>query len=296
VSLAALVRCRCWEDGLVTEPPVPRELISVDDENCLHVALPTEDERYAEFVRWEQNACAHEDFTYAYEGIGSGATVSAFLDALYYAGEDHFPVLLAEIDAGPTSPEESARCLEELEFFRAHTDFGTATTLFDDESGAALRRRVPGMDWFIGANPWRIGLDEDGFFVRRLVDPPATAQEWGPGATRPSRSAAATARDEEVFRATLFSQEVVLEPVEGIDAWVRDAERLVMIRLVALDRPGEITVALDRPIESPDGQDYPRRLRVEDAPIPPETFATVVDSLTTVFRASVEIRQPVNWC
>jgi len=40
MGLDASVSCRCWQDGVTTAPPVPRELIMYKEESGLDLAIP----------------------------------------------------------------------------------------------------------------------------------------------------------------------------------------------------------------------------------------------------------------
>ena len=42
--------------------------------------------------------------------------------------------------------------------------------------------------------------------------------------------------------------------------------------------------------------EYPRRLHVERRPVRPEEFLSILEPLERIFRASVAVGNPVEWC
>ncbi|MFL0293188.1 hypothetical protein ACJH6J_19350 [Mycobacterium sp. SMC-18] len=73
MGLDAHVACNCFRDGLCTEPPVPRTMLTInecgdveliDEQNCdVDVANDVYD--------WTIHACAHEDMVLVSEWVGN---------------------------------------------------------------------------------------------------------------------------------------------------------------------------------------------------------------------------------
>lgn len=68
MGLDAFVPCRCWQEGLTSEPPTPRALI-VWTEGELDLTLPYDgnEELYSRFDGWKHDCCEHKDIEYAAE-------------------------------------------------------------------------------------------------------------------------------------------------------------------------------------------------------------------------------------
>lgn len=267
MGLDAFVRCRCWQDGLTTEPPVPRELIVEDDEGCLTLRLPYEgnEEPHHLLDSWlRSGACAHPRMAYASEHISNWSGYRLFQQALRSAGCEHFPVLCGELPNanGGLLPTESARrALEELARFVETAFAGARTRLVDDETGSVLATHVAaysGVFMYDGSTGHHVGVDPHGFFVLDTTPEP----------------------NEEIFRASTLTQEVV-------------ADRLV--RFTDLDGGAVVTVELSGPVRAEPGGSHPRRLRVETVLTDTAEFGYILEPLTTVFRASIETGNPVHW-
>ncbi|QDT52237.1 hypothetical protein Pan44_02460 [Caulifigura coniformis] len=66
MGLDATVMCTCLRDGTITEPPFPREWLTVDDEE--NVCLKGEhdsDANWRAFDRWMLSCCRHEGMNLA---------------------------------------------------------------------------------------------------------------------------------------------------------------------------------------------------------------------------------------
>lgn len=295
MGLDAEVRCRCWEDGLTADPPVPRERVKVGEGNELWLSDMQHNE-YLTFRQWKQDACPHPDMEFASAHIGTWHGYGRFRNALWEAGRELFPVLEAELptaNGGLMAPEQAARALEELELFKI-ADLGESTKLVDEADDRVLDYWSGGTGMFFGANPWRIGFDPAGLFVRNVAEDP----------------------EREEFRATRLAQEALgdqlrkwrHEPAVRLsEEWLARPKPLWVIRLTNLDNSAQLTLALDEPIgamrtQQPDGRwlwdgtgHYPQRLSVVTEAATAEEYAYVLEGLTTVFRAAVEVGQPVQW-
>jgi hypothetical protein len=176
MGLDAGVRCRCWEEGKTTPCPFPEHVLRSDDMDMLELDLPWEgnEEMHRQFEIWRRQCCAHEDMWLAIEYISNWSGVRAFQHALRSAGGARFSTLLAQIpdlNGGRTQPEIAMLCLAELEVFSALGAFGSQVWLFDAETGSRIHNYIEAYEGvFIlcgKGEPYRIGLDHNGCFVRR---------------------------------------------------------------------------------------------------------------------------------
>lgn len=317
----AMVYCRCWLDGTVTEPPIPRDLLETDMFGRPQPTVPFEgnEDLYRTLDSWvHHGGCVHEDMQYARANIGNWFGYREFLSAVDHAGPDRFPTLIAELatwNGGETLPEQAAAALVELADFKQATDLGASTLLLEEGSTQVLwswDRTSEGV--FRWEHPWRLGLDAKGFYVRVVIGPPhATAHR--PDSMRIPADPAVPLR--EVFRSKWFTQDVLgdrladwgHEPGVSLTLpWIARPHTLWVTRLRALDTGSEIVLPLVKPIgasetATPGGAPrwdddvcYPGRLRVDIRPTSATEFAYALNGLTTVFRASVEIGMPVVWC
>ncbi|MFC5744039.1 hypothetical protein [Actinomadura rugatobispora] len=267
MGLDAYVRCRCLQDGLTTEPPVPADLIVEDEDGYLDLSVPYEgnEELFHAFGEWQQyHACAHEDMEIVSVRVSNWYGYRLFQEALHGAGRERFPVLCTELpkaNGGHMSPESARRALAELDRFTA-AHLAAVTWLVDDETGERLIESIESYDGVFvldGTTGRRAGVDPRGFFVRDVTAEP----------------------HREEFRAVRFTQ----EPVDAGHVRFRD-----------LDSGTEAAVPLAGPVRA-DGQGrYPRRMRVDTVQARADDFTYILEPLRQVFRASVETGNPVSWC
>src|SRR4051812_46293720 len=95
MGLGAGVRCACWEAGKVSEPPVPRERLYVDETDQLAIdpdCYSEEDEE--KLWEWMGSACEHPGMCYASEYVASYHFCQAFEAALREAGEERFGAVI----------------------------------------------------------------------------------------------------------------------------------------------------------------------------------------------------------
>ncbi|MBO2447052.1 hypothetical protein J4573_08120 [Actinomadura barringtoniae] len=266
MGLDAFVRCRCWQDGLTSEPPVPRALIAEDAEGYLDLTIPYEgnEELHHAFGAWVlSGACPHEDMEQAMVRVSNWSGYRAFQETLRQAGCERFPVLCAELpngNGGSMEPELAARALDELAHFRQGDLPVHETRLVDAETGGTLATHIAGYRGVFvwdGSTGHQAGVDPRGFFVRDLEEP-----------------------HEERFRAVRLAQK-------------RIADR--QVEFTDLDRGTTTVIELSGPIGAePDGT-YPGELKVVTERVTAAAFAYILEPLTTVFSASVEIGNPVMW-
>jgi hypothetical protein len=277
MGLDAYVPCRCWQDGVTSAPPVPRDLIVADEDLWLGLSVPYEgNERlHHEFDRWVvEQACAHRRMHLASVRVANWASYRLFQQALATAGWERFPTLhgyLPDVNGGSLPAASAASALAELRQFGAEERLGTWTHLIDEQTGARLAFGVPAyegvfiMDGRAGKD---VGADEGGLFIRdRNQTPPP-----------------------EEFRSPRFSQEVIGDTPDG---------RCRVLRLTDAATSKQFVVPLTRPIgaaaSGSDRGSYPRQLRVESTGVTGADFDYIVEPLTTVLRAAESAGNPVVW-
>jgi hypothetical protein len=118
MGLDAFVSCRCWQDGLTTPPPVPRELI-VYTEDGLDLTIPYDgnEDLYRDLDNWvHSGACGHEKMDQASVHVSNWTGYRLFQEALKAAGWQHFPTLQAYLPQSnggvatrPGSPPRAGR-------------------------------------------------------------------------------------------------------------------------------------------------------------------------------------------
>jgi hypothetical protein len=268
MGLDAYVRCRCLQDGLTTEPPVPAALIVEDEAGYLDLSVPFEgnEELFHAFDKWrERGACPHEDMEIASVRVSNWCGYRHFQQALRNAGRDRFPVLCGELpdgNGGHMQAGSARRALAELDAFTASAYLGADTWLVDAETDERLIESIEAYEGVFvldGTTGRRAGVDPRGFFVRDVT-------------VEPHR---------EEFRAVRFTQE---QAGEG------------RVRFRDLDSGTEVTVPLAGPVRA-DGEGwYPRHLRVDTVLARADDFSHIVEALREVFRASVGTGNPVSWC
>ncbi|MEV5569596.1 hypothetical protein AB0L06_06075 [Spirillospora sp. NPDC052269] len=261
MGLDAFVLCRCWQDGHTTEPPVPRELVKMDEYGPYLDGGSAEAASDAAFLEWRHHAaCAHEDMEITSERISNWAGYRYLRQAMETAGWVRFPVLheyLPHANGGELPAERAREALGELTAFRACGDVGRETVLLDEDTGAVLAeyvRAYAGVFVWDGMAKRRVGVDERGLFV---VDD----------------------SDRELFRALRCTQRRV---------------RAGRVRFRTEDGE-ETTLDLTSTIGERDGA-YPRRLNVVERPLSGTHFDYAVEPLRRLCEASVRTGNPVVWC
>jgi len=256
MGLDAFVPCRCWEQGLTTEPPVPRAAIFRSDGD-LDMTLPYDgnEEAWSRFEAWTYDCCRHRNMEYAAEHVGNWSGYRQFQWALGVVGWARFPVLhriLPEANGGEVAPVDAAAALAELADFASVGLIGVQAELYDGRTGGLIATENPayGGRFMIGPG-YEVGIDANGLFV--IVKPAG----------------------EEVFRAHRVAQRAAGDG----SAWLSD-----------LDHPerGETSV----PTTIADGASL---LLTRSHSYYPEQFVYAVDALTKIFSASVEIDRSVFW-
>jgi len=284
VGLDATVMCRCFEAGLTTEPPFPREWLHVDSENYLSLR-PEHDtqDQWARLYEWAQTCCEHEGMNLASEHISNLAGFELFREALEKLGWEHFPVLARELsnEHGSSTPSDAASlALLELDTFCGQATVGRNAVLVDTKTGYVIFEHIAAYDGVFllgGRSGVDAGIGAAEFFIRN----------------RETRA--------DLFRATRVKQ-ALLDPVNEGQAY----EGRTQFRDLDTGNTYQASVAVSgREIPWPDGRllnnegrartEYPQEFHVEVRDVSPDEFAYIVEPLSKVFRASVATGNPVRW-
>jgi hypothetical protein len=276
MGLDARVPCNCWAEGRTKPLPISPELVRVDDEwGSPQVNLSWEDEKNQElrnaFYRWLREACEHPNMEYARVRVSNWAGVAQFRHALARIGWEHFPTLRVELpsaNGGSTSPQAAAEALREIALFRELIPSIEDIHLVNSDSGLSFYTYIPGRtDAFFlsGQNHMSLGFDSEGLFIR---------------STNPPR---------ELFRAK-HTEVRQLETLSG-----EDRPWLVAVEYIDLDSGNRLEWVV------PDGwfeedPSRPLRMHVESRQATVEEYMYIVEPLTEIFNASLEIGNPVYWC
>ncbi|MEZ6070030.1 MAG: hypothetical protein R3C10_07060 [Pirellulales bacterium] len=284
MGLDASVMCNCFERGLTSEPPFPRDWLHVDEEGYLNLK-PEHDssERWHLLWEWQRNCCEHEGMNYCSHRISNWYGYRLFQAALQNAGAELFPMLVEELpdlNGGLTESRAAASCLRELATFREKGVIGTKTVLVDTNADVVIREFVAvyeGVFILAGSAGLHFGLTEFEFYIRDA--------ETG----------------ELLFTATRFQQSVQGKKPSG-----ESGERVLYTDLDS-GATFECSVAVsgqqipwdDGSLQNDEGRvrfDYPIELHVEPRESLADDFDYVVTPLENVFRASTITGNPVRWC
>ena len=282
MGLDAIVRCTCFAQGLTSPPPVP---ITLDEWGLPNFDPDAESSQsdYERYISWTESCCDHQFMCYAGERIGCWGEYAAFCEALGKAGWSRFPTLTRELpgdNSGETAPPAAAEALRELALFRSLDQIGEGTFLVDTATNEAIHYRVEVdegvMFW---TPPFRVALTDRDLVIIDMDF------------------------EVEVFRARRF-QQILMEP-DRSGGGLRDT----LVEFTNLDTgethvgscPIPKQIVQDAPTEhnlSEPGLrwEYPRRLHVERRPVRPEEFLSTLEPLERIFRASVAVGNPVEWC
>jgi hypothetical protein len=286
MGVVASVMCRCFAAGRAIPPPALTSLIKVNEAGFLSLACAYagNEALHSAFNSWRADACEHADMTYVEEKVSSLSRVWLKCE-LEELGAANFPALteLNESNEGLTPPAKAAGLLVDLQRFRELERFGERTVLFDSDTGAELAWCVrPYRETLGGSGGLSIGLDADGVFVE--------VSEVG------------SSRDQR-FRARRIRQEISDEL-----ALNRNGSKRAVVRLTDLDSDAYIELGAGIRAECiawPDGHmttwdgrqrfRYPHQLDVGIRPQTTSVFEHILTGLETLFRASVELGNPVRW-
>lgn len=287
MGLDASVMCNCYREGRTLAPPVPADLIYLDNQGFLALNLPYDgnEDAYLKFDRWSfGKVCEHQEgMNYASVRVGNWGAYRLFQRGLELVGLGQFPVLRAELpnaNGGLMYPESVAKALDELAYFRRQKAIGTNTFLVDTVTGEIVMEAPAYHSTFIwdGRNHIEIALEPHGIVV--LAGP------------EPYREIFRSARLEQRLHDPQLTEAYEGGTVEYVD--IPSGNRVICKSAV----PG-------KQIPWPDGRDhndrrqirheYPRYMHVEQRTIDASHFSPVVEALEEVFEAASITGNPVRW-
>ncbi len=286
MSIYATVRCTCYEQGLCTPPPYADDLF-FDQSGYPSLGLPHNEhtrEAFSEFDDWLRTACDHTDMHYANVRVASGTSYLNFLSALDEFGWTNLPTLRHKLpwpdrSFRPMKADAACKALNELQHFRTTADFGLNSFIVDSDNGVVINEFQPErygalhtvhMD---GRNNVRIAFNARGIYI---IARPANAR-----------------RGRVVFQAKRLEQHL-LEPPEI----KLEHERRVEYTNLNTGRKFICSTPISKAVWGDDAKihlTYPRYLHVEQRHRDGSYFDYVLEPLTDVLRASVEIGNPVVW-
>ena len=254
---------------MATAPPCP---VRVDAEGFLEPD-GVRGRRWADAVYdWTCEACPHADMELVGVRVSNWGGYRLFQQALGSVGRHRLPALLRTLpnaNGGITSAEDAGHCLAELDVFDAEYE-GEQTVLVDVRAQVELQEYIEGYEGLFvlsGSTGLYLGFGPRGFYVLQGED------------------------RREVFRA-MHVRQTRLNSGDG------SAERFEYLDLdtgtrfvASLGIPG-----LSRQIGDEWVSDFPAEVCVESRTRTAEHFAPIIEALRTVYRASVETSNPVQWC
>jgi hypothetical protein len=265
MGLDAVVPCNCLKEGKAKPPPVPVERVEcsyapVSSQNNILSGWTEDDNNVYE---WQKTACEHPNMRYVTEWIASWFGYTKFKKALSKMGWVNFPTLFAElprINSGSTSHWDAVVCLWELKVFEEKASF-EAIFLLDADTDTEIYSYIsPYQGVFImdTTRDYDYGIDREGFFVfdRR--------------------------NSKYLFRSTQFSQ------YKGENDQTRFLDVLTGTEFKSTSTIHDSSLSLKEPT-------VPQHLRVETRQVGAEYFRYILQPLTNVFQASIEMHNPVCW-
>ncbi len=295
---SASIRCRCWEEGKTTPPPVPVYLdADVDSLSCrFNGSLKEIDRAQSLFSEWEETCCEHKRME-AFFAEFSRTPLAGFFAALDKFDPRRKLSLrrAAPRDDRPVPPEVCASALMELDMIEQETDLGDRWAVVNAESGAPVYTHVC-EDWdhlsgftlhtnrlswgmYVGARvretigEFVLAVGEAGLTIR--------VQPWKHSRTR------SRVPDRMLLRTIDFRQIVDAKHLIFVD--VPSGARVRLPNARARNLPFQVPCYADHPEPSD------IRFLVVRRTIGASDFKYIIQDLRTAFEASVRIGNPIIW-
>lgn len=292
MGLDAVVRCRCWEDGLCSEPPVPRDDVYIDEDG--YISSRTLDKawhelNYDEFIKrydsldrsfdeWCQHACVHEDMEICDERIGNWSGVGELNYLIERAGRRRpFPILshmIPDGNGGQFPARLASAALEEFDVFVQVIAGFNKSWLVNVTSGEQPTVAYP--------HEWKIEMDERESLASCKVvvpDRDGIRHEFRRFRQEPLR-------DEEITGETEYERRKRRE--WGWGDWP--------VRLIDLDTGDTAIIAASLDVDFA-GKPAEYRFEEHRAPYMSEdgTYWRA-EVLRRLLKASLETGNPIQWC
>ena len=263
MGLDAFVNCNCFKEGKTSKPPVDSRLIVFDDGLC-DVTLPDEGNQkiIKKFYHWIKNCCPHPNMQFLSVYVSNWWGVRTFQEALGKIGWEHFPVLkagLPEGNGGSVPASSSEKALDELNYFERNVHHLKNIYLVESKTGEPIYNYVRCYDGTFFLAGYQAGSDEKGFFVVKKNGD----------------------QDEELFRATRFTQKVTQ----------RIFSKKVKAGWVNVENQSSFTADMAIKVD----RGYPDLLHVEWRNEDSSDYQYVLEPLKQIFEASRATGNPVYW-
>lgn len=139
MGLDAHVACNCFRDGLCTDPPVPRSMLTIDEHGDVDLieAEDCDSDQVRAYLDWTEHACEHEHMEIAGEWIGNVSGVAWLRSATAELPIDRFGNLtrilsgLSGLMDSFTPASEIRHALPELEALLREDHLGSTRTITD---------------------------------------------------------------------------------------------------------------------------------------------------------------------
>jgi len=273
MGLDASVMCTCYQLGKTTPCPFPADFyIDADGFPAVHILATDSNSKSDEFDAWLANCCPHPYMDYAASYIADWNDYRAFMEALEQIGWEHFPILHQQLPTenhGLLSAEAAAKALQELEYFGLQNGV-SRTFLVNTETKEiilATSESEQGMFSWDGRTGFRLGYDEQGFFIRDVWD-----------------------LNRELFRAMkVQQQQLASEELDRPDQYeftdLDTGKKFISTTPVRVFRRSEFGTT----------QEYPAQMHVEQRIVDVNYFAYILEPLTQILTVAVETGNPVRW-
>lgn len=308
MGLDAHVACNCFSDELCTEPPVPRNMLTLDE--CGDVMLIDEDnsdfDQICAVLDWKEHACEHEYMQIAGEWIGNVSGVAWLRSLAAGLPGERFENLVAILSGlsgmmDSFSPASDVRrALPELEELLREDHAGSTRTIAE-LSGSPVENELDRgpiqFDEFhsLGpspyyASPWpdlvELGIVRYEFVVRNRENPPS-----------------------ELLRARILQQKWNSESVEHASTWGnKPTSRMTFTNLQTGESVTARSFGISTRPRPPD--ESPRKADADESEVSlryPETLIVgerkrmvteawwMLNNIHRLFEASVATGNPVAW-
>lgn len=273
MGLDASVMCTCYKLGQTTPCPFPNDFyVDEDGFPALHISAADPDTKSDEFDAWLAECCPHPFMDFATIYIADWNAYRAFVEALEQIGWEHFPTLHQQLPSenqGMTPADAAARALEELKFFKTQNGV-SKTFLVNSETHEVIlgtSETEQGMFSWDGRTGFRLGYDEQGFFIRDVWD-----------------------LNRELFRAMRIQQRpLASDELDRPDQYeftdLDTGKSFISTTPVRLFKRAEFGMT----------QVYPQKMHIEQRVVDAAYFDYILEPLTHIFTVAVETGNPVRW-
>jgi hypothetical protein len=302
MGLDASVMCLCFAEGKAKPLPFHGQIKVGEQGLELEEPFKGNEKKHELFYEWLETACPHFNMDIASE-VFSWPGMFCFRQTLEFIGGQHFPTLLRALPAGmtpgsPTTVFETNKMLDELKFFSKNASLGWSTVLMNTETGKEMAEFIAA---YKGIFVWtekqmEIGIDDDGFFVRRTDSGDSVLHQVYSAPDRPQITGRNS--DSILFRSVGFEQ-IILERNE------HQVPTLVEFVDVTSGTRFRSTVALSENVPQSEDRmlddkgrhrrEYPCRMHATTRAQVVADFDYVVIPLQKLCKASIETGNPIRW-